>query len=376
MTLQSEIDAIEYPPSHTYQLNGLVPGEILAKRMAVITKEFPKFFKDGTLLDVGCNKGFFSLYHRGEVVGIDTNEKCVEICRRLHHSIWDAMKGDHKEYYTKSFGEFESDRKFSRVFIGNGHHYPFIEAGGWSFIEKLGNLVVTGGFVLLEGPTGMESVDAQNCIPEELASEFTQEKLIEAFDSLFILRKIVPSSLSDRYFLLFEKRDAKDIFEKYLRSVYDIAKFYTASDSSDVIMEICTRHDRGILGREILPHKDYIMVDKASDRVGLSLDAVEDVLPECDVLVSTAIFHHTTPENIEKLFNNLARNTRRTIIITGPADDTGVPLYGDHLYHLNRGEIVSIARRNGWDVEHEERIGLKHCIPYEYLFVFSRKSSS
>ena len=366
MTLQSEIDAIEYPPSHTYRLRGLVPGEILAKRMAVITKEFPKFFKDGTLLDVGCNKGFFSLYHRGGVVGIDTDEKCVKLCRKLRHT---------EDFHQVSFGKYTRvGIPFSRVFIGNGHHYPFIESGGWSFIEKLGNFVVTGGFVLLEGPTGMESVDARNCIPEELASEFTQEKLLEAFDSLFILRKIVPSSLSDRYFLLFEKRDAEEIYRKYLKTVYQLFSYHVSC--SDTVMEICTRHDRGILSQRIIPHGKYILVDKSPNRIGLSLDAVKDELPTCDVVISTAIFHHTASRNIEKLFNNLAKNTKRAIMISGPADDTGVPLYGDHLYHLNRGEIVSIARRNGWDVEHEERIGLKHCVPYEYLFVFCRNPYS
>jgi len=373
MTLQSEIDSIEYPPSHTYILDGLIPTGSLLARVLLIEKEFPHFFRSGyELLDIGCNKGFFSLYQEGQVVGFDPDEKCVELCKRLRYKIWD----DDREFHVASFGSFTRSHRFARIFIGNGHHYPFIEAGGWSFIEKLGNLCDPTGLVLLEGPTGMESVDAQNCIPEELASEFTQEKLIEAFDSLFILRKIVPSPLADRYFLLFEKRDPRDIFEKYLRSVYDLAKFYTASDSSDVIMEICTRHDRGILGREILPHKQYIMVDRSPYRVGLTLDAVKHILPSCDVAISTAVFHHTAPSDIEGLFKNIAMSTRRTIIISGPADDTGVPLYGDHLYHLNRGEMVSIARRNGWDLEHEERIGLKHCIPYEYLFVFSRKPSS
>jgi len=324
MTLQDEIDAIEYPPSHTYQLKGLVPGEILERRMEVITKEFPTFFKNGTLLDVGCNKGFFSLYHRGNVVGIDPDEKCVKLCRRLRHT---------EKFHQVSFGKYvRVGVPFNRVFMGNGHHYPFIEVGGWSFIEKLGNLVVEGGFVLLEGPTGMESVDAQNCIPEDLASEFTQEKLIEAFNSLFILRKIVPSPLTDRYFLLFEKRSGGDIFEKYLENIYDLAKFYIASDSSDSIMEICTRHDRGILGRRFLPHSTYIMVDRAPNRIGISLDAVEDELPSCDVVISTAIFHHTSPKDIAKLFINIAKNTRKTIIISGPADDTGVPLYGNHFY--------------------------------------------
>ncbi len=364
MTLQSEIDAIEYPPSHTYSLKGLVPTGRLLTRVEVIEREFPRFFKMGSLLDVGCNKGFFSLYHKGAVVGIDIVKDYVELCKKLN------SRGD-REFHTVSFGNYKTDFVFEKVFIGNGHHYPFIEAYGWSFIEKLGNLVFTGGYVLLEGPTGMESRDARDCIPSQLASEFTQEKLIEAFDSLFILRKIVPSPLTDRYFLLFEKRDADNIFEKYLKSVYHIAAEYTYS--MNTVMEICTRHDRGIFGRMILPHENYIMVDKSPNRIGLTLDALTDTLPSCDVAISTAVFHHTAPENIEKLFNNIAKNTKRTIIISGPANDTGVPLYGDHLYHLNVDELAQIAKRAGWGM-HFERIGLKHCIPYEFLIFFGRIS--
>ena len=351
-------------------MEGLVPTGPLAERVEVIKREFPYFFVSGyELLDVGCNKGFFSLYQEGRVVGFDPDEKCVELCRKLRYSIWD----NYREFHVASFGSFVADHQFSRVLIGNGHHYPFIEAGGWSFIEKLGNLCYPEGQVLLEGPTGMESADAQNCIPEELASEFTQEKLLEAFDSLFILRKIVPSPLTDRYFLLFEKRDAENIFEKYLKSIYYRAQAYISPKGT--VMEICTRHDRGILGRRILPHSTYIMVDKAENRVGHSLDAVEDNLPSCDVVISTAIFHHTAPENIEKLFNNIAKNTRKRIIISGPADDRGVPLYGDHLYHLNKEELINIAQRAEWDVDCAYHIGLKHCVQYELFLVFSRSPS-
>ncbi len=364
MTLQSEIDAIDYPPSHTYELKGLVPTGRLLARVEVIEREFPRFFKMGSLLDVGCNKGFFSLYHKETVVGIDIVKDYVELCKKLN------PRGD-REFHTVSFGNYKTDIVFDKVFIGNGHHYPFIEAYGWSFIEKLGNLVFAGGFVLLEGPTGMESKDARDCIPASLQDEFTQEKLLEAFDSLFILRKIVPSPLTDRYFLLFEKRTPNDIYEKYLRTIYDLAKFYTASDSSDVIMEICTRHDRGILGREIIPHKQYIMVDKALNRIGLNLDAVTDELPACDVTISTAVFHHTAPKDIQKLFNNIAKNTKRTIIITGPANDTGVVLYGDHLYHLDIEELGGFAYAAGWEMT-SERIGLKHCTPYEFFIRFGR----
>ncbi len=368
MTLQQDIDSITYPPTHTYQLAGLVPTGKLAERVKVIDKEFPEFFRSGyELLDIGCNKGFFSLYQEGRVLGIDPDERCIELCKKLHYKIWD----DYREFHVASFGSFISDRKFVRIFIGNGHHYPFIEADGWSFIEKLGNLCDLTGLVLIEGPVDMQGADAKRCIPEHLVEEFTIKKLLEAFSPLFHFRKIVASPLSNRSFLLFEKRDGGDTYQIYLRSLYHIMAKYT--NHTDTVMEICTRHDRGVISQDIIPHDKYILVDRDPRRLGASLDAVRDVLPECHVTISTAVFHHTAPEDIEKLFNNIARNTKHTIIISGPADDMGVELYGDHLYHLNLNELCSIALHAGWSSSLIQRAGIKHCTPYEWLLVFNRR---
>lgn len=200
MTLQEEIDAIYYPPTHTYQLEGLVPMKDLAKRVAVIERDFPSFFQSGYLLDVGCNKGFFSLYHNGPVVGIDPDMDCVTLCRKLSQ----------KTFYHYSFGEYAKTNpiKFDKIFIGNGHHYPFIEYEGWSFVKDLGKMCRVDGQVLLEGPISMEGKDAKNCIPKELVDKFNSGDLIQAFViSNFHLVKMVPSPLVDRYFLLFERND-------------------------------------------------------------------------------------------------------------------------------------------------------------------------
>ncbi len=202
--LQVELDVIIYPPTHIYHIDGLVPMKDLAKRVDVIEREFPDFFKSGYLLDVGCNKGFFSLYHNGSVVGIDPDMDCVTLCRKLSK----------RSFYNYSFKQyakgynFRVNGKFDKIFIGNGHHYPFIEYGGWSFVKDLKRMCRDGGLVLLEGPTGMEGVDAQNCIPKKLATNFNMENLIQAFViSNFQLVKMVPSPLVDRHFLLFERVD-------------------------------------------------------------------------------------------------------------------------------------------------------------------------
>lgn len=196
MTLQDEIDAIEYPPTHTYILDGLIPTGSLLARVLLIEKEFPEFFKEGVLLDVGCNKGFFSLYHRGLVVGIDPDEKCVELCKKLLPS---------GNFLQTTFGGLHTDAKWDKIFIGNGHHYPFIEADGWSWIGKLAEM--SCGQVLLEGPINMEGEDAKNCIPEHLVEEFALDRLLGAFFPYFYFIRMVQSPLVHRWFLLFEKRE-------------------------------------------------------------------------------------------------------------------------------------------------------------------------
>lgn len=195
MTLQEEIDAIIYPPSHTYQLKGLIPGEILKERLEIIEREFPNFFMSGALLDVGCNKGFFSLYHKGHVTGIDPDEACITLCKKLLPSGY---------FLQTTFGGLHTDAKFDRIFIGNGHHYPFIEFEGWGFVEKLAEM--SCGLVLLEGPVDMKGVDAKRCIPKHLTGSFTFAMLLSTFSPAFHFRYMVRSSLVKRHFLLFERK--------------------------------------------------------------------------------------------------------------------------------------------------------------------------
>jgi hypothetical protein len=159
-------------------------------------------------------------------------------------------------------------------------------------------------------------------------------------------------------------------YSEYLRFVYK--KMARHVKPSDVVMEICTRHDRGVLGKEALPHKQYIMVDRNSSRLGLNLDAVRDELPPCDVVISTAILHHTRPEDIEALFCNLAKNTRSIIILSGPNVDILPELFGDHLYHIDKDHIHQIESAAGWRCIEVSPCGLSE--PFCELFlVFERK---
>jgi hypothetical protein len=361
--LQSQIDAIAYPPTHTYTLNGLTPTGDLAERLHVIETEFPDFFHHGHLLDIGCNKGFFTLYHRGPVTAIDSDGVCADLTRELRP---DAT------VLHCAFGDVMFAQTFERIFIGNGPHYMFLKAKGWDWFAQLNELA--SDLVLMEGPIDMSGRDAKACIPKELAAYFNPRARDGALEPFFDILHQVRSPLVDRWFTLLKKKDRLNsasgvYYTGYLIRLYQTIKTYVAP--FDTIMEICCRHDRGIMGQQVIPHAAYIMVDLQKHRPGLKLDAVNQRLPDCDVCLSTAILHHTHPSDIERLLANISRSTRRKMIFSGPNAAVVPNLTGDHLYHLDAPHLIGLAHALGWKLEHSERMGLSEPLA-ELLLVFSR----
>jgi len=364
-SLQSKIDAIAYPPTHTYELDGLVPTGVLGSRMRVILPMAKEFFSVRNFLDVGCNKGFFSMYaanRSGQVVAIDPVCEYADLCREI--------APENCRVLNKSFGEFDHPGKFDSIFVGNGPHYLYREAGGWSFVRKLAQLC--RGQVLLEGPTGMECRDMIAAIPKELRGSFNRESQDEAFaESGFKLLDRRPSFgyTPDRYLSLHQIQQDElmtapmERYGEYLQQVYKrMADFIDGGR----VMEICTRHDRGVLSPPLIPHSKFILVDATRNRPGLTLDAVSDELPECDVVISTAILHHTPETWIPALLRNLARTGASKMIFTGPSAEIEPEVYGDHRYHLEIEGLTKHAESCGFSV-FSEPIGLTE--PYCELLV-------
>jgi len=206
--LQILIDNMAYPPTQRYILDGLIPLGYLAERMNIIKKVAPTFFaKSDKFLDIGCSKGFFSLYgsnYFNEVVGIDTDQECIKLCNKI--------KNEKTTFECTSFRDFITTKKFDRIFIGNVHHYVYKDCGSWDWIYKLA--AISTGQVLIEGPVGMECVDILKVIPEKIRNNFNYTTFLEVMDKFFVLKEISPSIryTPDRYIMLFErKQDVTDI---------------------------------------------------------------------------------------------------------------------------------------------------------------------
>jgi len=204
--MQSVIDSIDYPPTHTYQLNPLKPAGILAERVAVIERIAPKLFKGESFLDVGANKGYFTLRAAEKCERVWAVEPDLACCKLLHGIM---RKNTSLTYGT--FADFceavqgiQADT-FDRIFIGNGPHYLFREAGGWGWVHKLAELATD--LVVIEGPTGMNCQDMHKCIPADLQSEFNRGAMTAAMGLYFDLEERVPSPsyTPDRYVMRYRK---------------------------------------------------------------------------------------------------------------------------------------------------------------------------
>lgn len=200
MDLQAEIDK-EYPPTHTFRISDLKPTRVLKQRVELISKHFPDFFKGQRLLDVACNKGYFSLSipdNFKEIIGIDNNKRSIDICNEL-------KKADNIKFIHTSFRNFTTDKQFDKIFIGNAHHHIFKEINGHEWIAKLA--AISNGEVLIEGPMDTGCPDIKD-YPKHF------NDFMEKMEKYFQLTIVVPtvSYTPKRYFMLWKRRNIKNKF--------------------------------------------------------------------------------------------------------------------------------------------------------------------
>ncbi len=201
---QSVIDSLAYPPTHTYTLEGLQPKGVLKQRVERIKRIAPTFFTQSKrFLDVGVNKGWFSLYMSQfckEVIGIDTNSKVIELCNEL--------KNPNTEFIQTGFRDFTPNKTFDRIFLGNVHYKIYRECNGWDWLYKLAS--ISTGQVLIEGPIDM-NCQGITFKDKELEEHFNYEEFIKIMNRFFILIKKEPtvSYTPNRYIMLFERKPNK-----------------------------------------------------------------------------------------------------------------------------------------------------------------------
>jgi SAM-dependent methyltransferase len=205
---QKIIDSLAYPPNHDYDLETLKPRGELRLRLDQIKVLDPDFFKGNKFLDIGCNKGFFSLLasqYANKVCSIDTDIQRINLCNMIKQ---ENMVVEHT-----SFRNFTTNDQFDKILLGNVHHYLFKECGGWEWIHKLA--VISTDTVIFEGPVDMTCKDMKNVIPDNLKKEFTFEKFMGIMSKFFTLEIKIDSILPQRYVMHFKRKkdDLDNIYQ-------------------------------------------------------------------------------------------------------------------------------------------------------------------
>jgi len=359
--------APDYPPTHTYDRKTLEPTGVLAERAAIIERLAPELLKGDRFLDIGCNRGWFALKAAQScryVLGIDPIEAYTEIAR--------SKAPENCLFMALPFAEYEPFGTFDRIFIGNGPHYLFTEAKGWGYIDKLA--YASSDLLVTEGPVGMDCADMATCIPQHLQLRFNRQELLEHMNKHWVMvgHADSPAYTPNRHVIKWKRIDdllhcSMARYADYLRIVYRTMNEWIEPDNS--VIEVCIRHDRGVISPEIITCASFAGLDLNPSRCpngGYRADAVRDKLPDADVYISTAILHHTPRYDIPELLDNLRRSTGRAIF-TGPNVEVMPNLIGDHKWHIDLEELRGLARKSGWIMTHDERIGLNE--PYSELLV-------
>jgi 2-polyprenyl-3-methyl-5-hydroxy-6-metoxy-1,4-benzoquinol methylase len=159
----------------------------------------------------------------------------------------------------------------------------------------------------------------------------------------------------------------KEFFETHYSLIRPFIK------EADSLLEIGCRDDRGALSAGILSYSSMTILDKDEERVKLAKkkiiwDAsgatdikknkinfiVSDIFSKeiinagrFDVVMTTALLHHTPKENTHQLLEVLGGLSNKRVIVSGPNKRKQPTLYGDHQYHLDRKELKETAARVG-----------------------------
>ena len=131
--LREEMKRLDYPENHSFDPETLTPeGKSIQRAHAVLDILKKETKVKGTILDIGCNKGWFAFAFGwfyvalegrfSHIVGIDVNREFTTLAQRIveAHKLFDKMC-----FCATRFEDFFSDKPFDILHFGQCNQYLF-----------------------------------------------------------------------------------------------------------------------------------------------------------------------------------------------------------------------------------------------------------
>jgi len=141
-------------------------------------------------------------------------------------------------------------------------------------------------------------------------------------------------------------------YGEYLRLVYSEMAKHVPPDAN--IIEIGARHDRGVISKEVIPHKTFTTVDKDPKRGDIHCDVLVNHL-FADVILSTCLLHHTRECDLHCALSHLHAPL---MMFSGPNAKVMTELFGDHQWHLEVNKLSRVLGGLGYDFLDWRPIGM------------------
>lgn len=205
--LQNKLDSVIYPSNYHYDIATLTPKGILKRRVARLKQFAPELFQKTTsFLDIGCSLGYFLFYHTSlgaNATGIDKDLAMAKLVANA--------RGFKVQLFDGTFKDFDSEKIFETVFLGNVFHYLYKE-GGWGVVSKIARLC--GKYCIVESP-----VDRRYFVKHDKhgrmdlghtsysLDDYTWENFLKYFGEFFDLIRTGDSFCPGRKIVVLKKRN-------------------------------------------------------------------------------------------------------------------------------------------------------------------------
>ena len=155
--LRRRLQELNYPENHHYDPETLAPRGLLKDRMECLRLHAPELFAGGwSLLDVGSNKGFLSLFLANRykrVLGYEPIQSAVDLADDVRDA--HGVSADRVRFYVAALADIPAVASSEVVYAGHFNHHCYareIHDGCEPYTFMLQLAALTKRILIVDGP--------------------------------------------------------------------------------------------------------------------------------------------------------------------------------------------------------------------------------